>query len=221
MASDIISEIRNKYFLITIIAITVFSIAFFFDIVTFRIGSLIFLLITYLFYITKRKADDKWLNFSNWTYFFLILLLLVTYIATSVQEFHIAIPIFVCIPLILLISLLIQQLSNLWESKNIIWLVISYIFLIFLAIIIFGYIFNIVAISEGHELKWVINNSNLSDIWDYIYFSAQTFYSINFGDIVPLGYSRMIAIIEAIFSTIVHIIILGMVIIKLTEQRKK
>lgn len=76
--------------------------------------------------------------------------------------------------------------------------------------------FIIINLSEGNELKWVIDNSNVSSIGNIIYFFIQIYYSTNFGDIAPLGYSRILVCMEMISSVIIHVILLGRAIGLLT-----
>lgn len=222
MTNDIISEIKNRYFIIIVLAIIFFSVSFSLQIVTLITCSLAVLLVAYFLYITKRKPSNRWQSFSNWMYFSFILLVSITYVATSVGEIQIALPLFLSIPLLLLSGLIIQQTSSLWESENMFLLIISYIILISLAIMIFGYVFALVSdFGVNNQLRWVHDNTKVTDVWSIVYFSAQIFYSSNFGDIVTHGYSRLIVVIEFIFSAIIHIIVLGMIITNLTDGKKK
>ena len=83
---------------------------------------------------------------------------------------------------------------------------------LFLLIILFGYSYAILGSFEDNGIEWVTENGVVTDVWNSIYFSAQTFYSSSFGDIVPLGYSRLLVVVELIFSVILHVIVLGRII---------
>lgn len=232
MRNDIISEIKSginkhRYFLIIIFAMIVLLISSSLDILTLVIISSIFLFIASLFYIKKSeiKTNDIFEKLLLWIAQLILLLILILLVLLHLQELQLALlvsyGIALCSVVFSCIGLRIQ-LSNFWESRDLKSLIASYIFIVVVLIPIFGSFFSALSYWEGNELKWVIDDSKVSGLWSFSYFSAQTFYSTNFGDIVPLGYSRIIAVTEMIVSAVLHIIAIGMLLAtKFIQNLKK
>ena len=67
------------------------------------------------------------------------------------------------------------------------------------AIVMFGLIYHFFDSLEGH-LLYVLRNNAVDDLTDAIYFSFVTATTIGFGDIIPFGYFKIVAVIEVIFG---------------------
>lgn len=224
MIDKLKNEIRNKYVLFYIVAAVSLLLTWSLrdSPVTIKILTIFLFVVSQYFYNTKIMTDDDlFFRFAKWTYFILVLLVAITYLAFSVQEIEIAVITFLIIPFAVLIGFFISMFSSLWEGKSIRVVIISYIILVFIVIVLFGYFFIFLSVSEGNGIRWASGNTAVEDFWDFIYFSAQIFYSNNFGDIVPLGLSRLLAVVELAFSAIIHIIVLGTIITRLSEKIKK
>ena len=218
------TEIKNKYFLFYIVAAVLLLITWFFKgtPVTFKVLSIFLFVVSQFVYNIKIKTpDDIFYRFLKRMLFVLSLLFAITYLASSVEEIEIALITLLIIPFAVLIGLFIPMVFSLWEGKSIWDVIISYISLVFIVIVLFGFTFTILSAFEGNEVKWASGDTAVRDFWDFIYFSAQIFYSNNFGDIVPLGLSRLLAVVELVLSAIFHIIVLGMIITRLSEKIKK
>lgn len=148
----------------------------------------------------------------------ILFMLLVTYIAVSTYEIKIAI-ISVIILVVLMMALpIISNMHNLINSKNLFGLAINYLFFSIGIIILFSLFF---AITNGLPESGIVYNSAtpVNKTIDFIYYSAQVYHSTTFGDITPLGYSRLISFIELLISFIVHIIIIGYVINRIVNSK--
>ncbi len=217
------NDLKNKYFLFFIFAAFLLLITWFLidSPKTIRVLTIfLFVLSQFLYNIKIISRDEYYFNrFVNWIYLILFFLFAITYLLLSVKEIEIALFAFLSVPFILFIGLSILSLFSLWESKNILKIIILYIFLVFSVIILFGYSFAFINVfGGGNEIKWASENKVVEDIWDSIYFSAQIFYSRNSGEIVPLGLSRLLIVIELVFSAIIHIIVLGSIVSRLREK---
>lgn len=226
MLSELKQEFKqqfyNKYFLFYLASIIFVCVSWFaLNIVTLRIFGIIILVICQFFYNRKVKInDDLFIRCLHWAYFLFFLLLSVTYVAVSVKEMEISLLTLIILPIPIIISILIPIISDLWNPKNLFGLIFSYIFLAFLLIVLFGYGFVILGLSQDNAVKWVSDDKALDGTWDFIYFSAQNFYSNSLGDIIPLGMSRVWAVIEFITGTVIHVILLGMIISRLNNMIK-
>jgi hypothetical protein len=95
---------------------------------------------------------------------------------------------------------------NVWSSKANPWkLVLSYLIFTMLCIFIFGLLYdnNI----EGHNL--VDSNKEAVNGWNSFYFSAGMYYSSSLGDIFPVGFSKILSIIEVAVSFFFHVVIVS------------
>jgi len=208
-------EWQNKYFLIFLTSMLIFA-------TVWSIGSLpklvkiltsLLFLLSYVIYNIKviTKEDSILIKFLNWTLFIIILLLTIAYIAATFKEITIATFTLLITFGTIVLSSLFMGINNLWKSRGIFSIISSYLVLAFVAIVLFGSIFTVIGEFEGNELMWG-NESKVEDAWDYMYFSSSVFYSSTFGDIFPLGYSRLLVSLEFAFSFVIHIIILGLII---------
>ena len=220
MLNELKRLIKSPYFWLYIGAAAVFFVAWYcFNSSTFKIISIILVLICQCLLNTKVLTNTDTTNtFFKWTYFFVLLLFAVAYLAASLQEADIATATFIFAPYVLTLGLLIPVLLGLWESKNTHTLIISYVILAVLVITVFAYSFAVLSLFEGNEVEWVSVQKVVTDPWALLYFSTEVFYSNCFGDIVTLGFARLLASIELVTSAIIHIIIVGMVISRINTK---
>lgn len=208
-------EWQNKYFLIFLTSMLIFAAVWFIGSLPKLVNILASFLFlgSYLFFNIKviTKEDSVLIKFLYWTLFIIILLLTIAYIAATLKEITIAtFTLLITFGTIALSSLFIG-INNLLKSEGIFSIISSYLVLAFVAIVVFGSIFTVIGEFEGNELMWG-NGSEVEYNWDYMYFSSSVFYSCTFGDIFPLGYSRLLVSLELAFSFVIHIIILGLII---------
>jgi len=206
---------KNKYFWFHLIALLFLFITWFCTGFpkTIKILSIFLVVVSQLSYNVKVKIiDDFYFRFLQWLYFVLILLFAILYLASSVGDIKIAMVFYFIMPFVLLIGFFIPNVYALRKSRNVHEVISYYIIVVLIGIIIFGYGFIILSALGGNKLE---------NPWDYLYFSAQIFYSNNFGDIVPIGLSRLLAVIEIVFSAIIHIIVLGTIINRISGKNKE
>jgi len=215
MDKEIKEVFKNKYFWIHLIALSFLSITWFLtgSPKTVKILSIFLVVVSQLSYNVKVKIiDDFYFRFLQWLYLVLILLFAILYLASSVGDIKIAMGFYFIMPFVLLIGFFIPNVYALRKSRNVHEVISYYIIVVLIGIIIFGYGFIILSAFGGNKLE---------NPWDYLYFSAQIFYSDNFGDIVPIGLSRLLAVIEIVFSAIIHIIVLGTIINRISGKNKE
>lgn len=217
MKGQIPKELRNKWFFYFLVSSAI-SLICFSLIKSPPLNTIsLFLLIVSLFYYNIRvKSEDFFQYFIKWTYFVLILLLGFSYgliiyfniIDTAAFMLIIAIS-------VILLSFVVINILNLWNSRKPILIIISYLLLAISVILSFSLLFT------GSDIRWLKDNSKVSNWWDFVYFSASLFYANTFGDILPFGYSRLLVILELAFSFIIHIIILGTVVNSYNGKNEK
>jgi hypothetical protein len=215
MDKEIKEVFKNKYIWVHLIALLFLFITWFWTDFpkTIRILSFFLVVVSQFSYNVKVKIiDDFYFRFLQWVCFVLVLLFAILYLASSVGDIKIAMFFYFITPFVLLIGFFIPNVYALRKSRNVLEVIIYYIIVVFIGIIIFGYGFIILSAFGGNELE---------NTWDYLYFSSQIFYSNNFGDIVPIGLSRLLAVIEIVFSAIIHIIVLGTIINRISGKNKE
>lgn len=95
--------------------------------------------------------------------------------------------------------------------------------MVFLTIILFGYVFTFISAFEGQEV--IITGANIGaklTAWDYVYFSSGNFYAMSFGDLIPKGWAmKIFSQVELMISALIHVILLGDIISRRFEENKK
>jgi hypothetical protein len=216
----------NRWFSLFLIGIAMWYIAWnFAESKTFKICGLFIFSITELLYALKVSRIGNFISkLLIWTSVFMAFLLAFFYTATAVNELNIAIFLLISITLGIFTLPVIVYLLGLWRSRYLYEILLSYSFLVFFIIVLFGMFYMFVGASTGNEIKYQ-SNSTMSivpsnKIWDFIYFSGSVFYSSTFGDFVPFGYSRLLAILEVAVSFILHVIVLGSIIPEFSQRRR-
>lgn len=205
-------ELYNKWFGLLLLGLLIFNIVWYSSLSSFfKVIALGLVSLFYTLYLIKVSLRSESI-FPKLTYYFcmiMIWLLFSAYLASSLKEPLIAVSLFLFNLFVLIITVLMPYLSIFMKSEKLLPRLISYSVVSFLLIFLFGYLFTIAGAFEPNELG-KINNIEKPDAWDFVYFSGTIFYSVNFGDYYPIGPAmRILAIVEAIFSIIIHIFLIG------------
>ncbi len=215
-------EFKNKWFVIFLVSLISALLVLNRDISkTFNVVFLFILLFSLFLYNINVKLMGIFEKTISWLFLLLIFLFSLGYTAALLHEINIAAISLIIGTLLMVIIPLIMHLSNLWRSKNIPILVLSYTFVVFLLILFFAPVYELSGIFDGSGLIKVKDNTKLESNLEYIYFSASVFYANLFGDILPINYSKLVVIIELVISSIFHIIVLGIIISKFSAEPKK
>jgi hypothetical protein len=221
LRKNIFRRFLNKWFLFYLGSVFFFLICWYFvGIKTLNIISIFAIVLFQFFYNIKVGYKDFFSKLINWSIFFITFLFSIFYIAVTVNEPNVAFSMVIFALVIFFILPSIIHFRNVWKSESFYEIIIWYPLLSFSLILLFGFIFLISGIFSGNEIKWAINNSKLDNLWDFVWFSGSVFYSNTFGDIIPFGYSRAIALLEVAVSFFLHVIILGYIISRFSNQRK-
>ncbi|MEK6954762.1 MAG: ion channel [Candidatus Micrarchaeota archaeon] len=122
----------------------------------------------------------------------------------------------------ILLDYLIQKpIGNLLTAKSLGSLLLSYIaFVLGILILISLMYFEINRLSLGYltysscsdnfDPGMIANDPSISH--DYFYFSAVTFFTIGYGDICPMGLSKILSVLTVFSGNIVNVILMGIVI---------
>ena len=143
-------------------------------------------------------------------YTFIFIFYLIIYLSMAVGEINITVVSIIIFTIILLLGSVTIYFLILNKSKNIISITLGYLGLALSIILLFGFIFSILGMNADNQIKGP-DNQSIKGVWNYVGFSASSFYAINFGE-VPQGISRVFSYIEIAISFIIHIIILGGII---------
>lgn len=136
------------------------------------------------------------------------------YLAVSVNEPDIAAIILISTLGLIFLSALISNLFYFWNSKSVPRLLITYTALAVTTIVFFGYTYATISANEGSYLLDNTIKEPIKDINDYMYFSATVFFGTIFGDIIPVNYMRYGSIVEIFLSTLIHVILIGIIVSK-------
>lgn len=218
LKTEISKELRNGWFILYLFSVLVFFVAFkLIDSKTFRIISLVLLILFLLRYSFKTKFEDNFQKYVMRILSVLILFLGISYVAISVGEAIIATIMLALVTATIPLSIAGGSIHALLYSKSLKEIIFFYLLLVAATIIFFGFGFALLSNSEGNELRWTKDNTSVSNIDNGIfnpfnYFSALVFYTNTFDDLTPFGRSKILVLIELISSFIIHSIILASVL---------
>lgn len=224
---------NNTWFKIYVISIIVFSILIRIEFHKYSVEILLFLLfiiqLIHNIYVKYYSFIDKiyWCLLGN------IMLLLLTNIFIKNNQPYFALTTLLLMPVLILTILSINYIQNLFKMnqnaklwKKITYLILSYLgitinIIVFFCIIFvfFNIITNADIVDSNNNSIFDPNNPDFNSSNGYFY-SATVYYSIVFGDMMPVGYSRIITLIECFFSSAIHIILLGLVISTIKNNNK-
>lgn len=94
------------------------------------------------------------------------------------------------------------------RESNILMVSIFYVAFVFSLVWLYT-TFYAMLITEGNRLIFTSNNLPVNEILDFVYFSASNFYASTYGDILPIGNMRFIAISQVLVSFIIHVLVIS------------
>lgn len=213
ITNQISEELHKWWICLYFIVLLLLMVVWFFDLSrTLKICSLFAIAVAQLLYNINTKFEDFFQRYLSWSSFLLLTLYAIILTALYVNEVSIAILTLLVIFGAFILGIVLTSGKSLWKSRKIHEIIIAYLALAGSLIVLFGFGFSIATDLVGNELKWISVNSNVTDAWDFIYFSALVFYTNTFGDILPYGFSKILVILELVISFVIHIIILGKVV---------
>lgn len=123
-----------------------------------------------------------------------------------------------------------RSILNLMSPKSIYILIGSYALVVLALLMLFSTAYNFAELTETGYLKYgnchnnfnpqMINNDpNTSQ--DFFYFTAVTFFTVGYGDICPMGISKMISIIAAFTAHLVSVLLVALIINNYIHLRRK
>ncbi len=187
-----------------------------------KIISTIIFLVTYALFKVKNKVKEVglFLRFIDWLNFGIMTLFTIVYIAISLGDGDIAIGLFILFLFTIFLASIALNITGMFKKPRLFTIIISYFLVSFSFIILCGFIFSLVSVNEKNAL-FLSDKTKVTLVWDYIYFSATSYYTSSLGEIQPVGLSRLIMIIETALSYLFHVIILGFLIGNLKDNKEK
>ncbi len=123
----------------------------------------------------------------------------------------------IVVSLVALVSLLSVDLITRGQHG---WreLVSKYIYLIMGVVLLFG-VFFVILQTRTHDsgLRVSLGTDALSEK-DSFYFSAVTYFTVGYGDIVPYGYAKLLSVAEAGIGRDINLIILAMAVTRVRDH---
>ena len=122
-----------------------------------------------------------------------------------------------------------RTLRHLFNPRNIFTLIFTYALFILGIILLFSTLYNLVELSGTGYIKYGSCNNNFNPSMistdsqisrEFFYFSAMTYFTVGYGDICPMGFAKIISILNAFIGNIIAVIIVA-VIINNYYRRKK
>lgn len=214
-----LKDIKNKYFWIYTLIMIVLGVLFFIiKSSTARIICLGGFIIVQLIYNIKYEKTKKE-KYLGWAYIVMFSFYFAIYTSMSVKEFNIIIWLILIFGYLVLGYFTIKSFLDLKRSKQLWEVTLNYILLSVYIVILFGAIFTITNIKEENQ---ILNyaGEKIVGIWNHISFSAENFYTSNFGE-HPFGLSKYISYLEMMISMIIHVIVIGSVVNNLSKNKKK
>jgi hypothetical protein len=209
-----IKEIINFKLLFFLLSFSFVYLAFKLDSFYFRIVSLFFFLFFYYKYSIKDNKNGFLKSyFTNWSMFFIITIFSLSYV---ILIYNNKIGIFIMMFLLVVFGILtlIVSILNLYKEKNKFHFIILYIITMVVIVYFFAFFYANLSVIDGNNL--VNRNKEVTSSIDFIYYSGVVFYSVGFGDILPVGnFMKILTLIEAGLNFFLHVIVIGWVLNKL------
>lgn len=210
---SILSELKDIWLILHILGFVVFAAIITTNpIFIAKIAGVFFLFVTYGAYLLKGKFENLRQKALSIFSFILMLFSGFSYLAAFTPESYLAIYLLLAAFLIELIGMTYAYCLFLLESKNIWSISLFYSVIAILGIVLFCSLFVIVGISEGNGLRFSNDNARVMDFREILFFAASVFYGNALGNILPVGYSKLLMIVELAISFVFHSIIIGHVI---------
>jgi hypothetical protein len=186
-------------------------------------ASICVLIFLYYRFIKHDKKNDfkfkEYFSFKGLAYVVLYAIVLYTIYGFSTKF---AILFFIMSIAVFGLVVVVHSIIKLYRSYSESNFVFLYILSVFLIIIFFGFLYNFLSGIDGNSL--IVNDNGIADSFDFIYYSGIVFYSVGFGEIVPVGiYMRVLTIIESGINMFLHSIVIGWVIsnVSISEKLKE
>jgi len=132
---------------------------------------------------------------------------------------------------VIFVYLINRQLERLLQARSIFSLLFSYAVFVFGILLVISLFFMQVTqfnlgyltygqCSDNFSSSLIKSDKQISR--DYFYFSAVTFFTIGYGDICPMGLTKLVSILTAFIGNIVTVVLMGIVItLYLNRQNQK
>ncbi|MFH1471256.1 MAG: potassium channel family protein, partial [Candidatus Micrarchaeota archaeon] len=123
-----------------------------------------------------------------------------------------------------------RAMDYLMNPKNLWALIAAYTFFVFTVLLISSTIYNLVEVSglgyikygictENFDQSMILTDKNISR--DFFYFSAITFFTVGYGDICPMGLTRVVSMIVAFAGHVISVIIVALVVNNYLRSKNK
>lgn len=172
---------------------------------TVNVIVLLFVLLSEAYYVKESLLDNKDLSekIGSLGSVAITALFWIAYLASTNGEILITVAILVLLVFGTIAQLLLQSWFKFISSNSISKLIVSYVMLSFIFILAFGAMY-----------IWFDSNSTPSlNQMDYLFFSAENYYSSSISIYSPTGfYVQIIQVIETMWSFLLHTIIVAVVL---------
>lgn len=145
----------------------------------------------------------------------------------SVNMINILIFIYFIAVVIFLIKRWYQRLFN---PKNLVTLIFTYILFIIAILVLFSTIYNFTELWGYGYLKYGQCSDSFSSSMiqtdpfvskEFFYFSSITFFTVGYGDICPMGFAKNIAILNAFVGHLVSVVIVVLILNNYIRRREE
>ena len=131
-----------------------------------------------------------------------------------------------------IVYILHRRFKYLMNPKNLRSLIFAYALFIMIILLIWSTVFSIVQLShlgyitygncsDKFEPSMIASDPNIST--SFLYFTAITFFSIGYGDICPMGWSKLVSVFTAFTGHLVSVILVALIInnyLRLRSEKK-
>ncbi len=194
----------------------------------YKIISLAILVISQFVYNIKVKYKSG-IDIVNWILFGVLILFSLAYLFASFQDYDIARIMMLLLIALVLISATSSYIVHLWKIKDsnmknpimkLSLIIILYLTLSFTMIYTISFFFLVAGLFPGNGVVFTQNGNKVTELNDMAFFSGTVYYSSIFGNMIPVGFSRWISLFTYALSSIIHIIILGIVVASFVDVSK-
>jgi potassium channel LctB len=170
----------------------------------------------------------------------MIILLIISLVLINIQKSLPEVPIkltFILIYFLIvfyfivaLVFIVKERINYLMNPKNIFKLIQAYAILILVIITVFSMLFSAVEFAQMGYITYgvcsdkfspasIISDSQISQ--SYFYFTAVTFFSVGYGDICPMGWAKILAVITAFAGNVISVILIAVILNNYLRHKEK